>query len=154
MSRDSYFDQRIWSLALHIRVKLREPLSSKHFRIAKRWVDTGLFNKLLSQFYLSYPNYRVTNQKAIYKEFIFQGFVDLSTYTDKNLIDRKTNTRYDYIMANTDILGVRFIYPKRLSTNYKILYKRGKRNPKVTYGLDYFNRFGVPGYTCYRFANH
>lgn len=149
-----YLNQSVWSLALYIKFKLGKPLSLKHFKIAKTWVDTGDFNKLLSKFYITNPNYKVTNLKAIYKEFVFQGFVDMSTYTYKDLVDKKTKTRYDYIMSNIDILGVRFIYPKRLSSNYKILYKRGKRNPQVASGQDYFNRFGIPGYTYYRYANY
>ncbi len=153
-SKDEYLNPQIWSLALHIKFKLREPLSPKHFRVAKRWVDLGYFSKLESKFYITNPNYRITHLKALYKEFIFRGFVDIRTYTDKDLIDRKTKTRYDYIISNIDILGVRFIYPKRLSSNYKILYKRGIRNPKVANGNDYFNRFGIPGYTWYRYANY
>lgn len=159
LSKDEHLDQpylnpRIWSLALHIKFKLCRPLSPKHFKIAKTWVDKGYLNKILSKFYITHPNYRVTNLRAIYREFIFQGFVDIRTYTDKNLVDSKTKTRYDYIMSNRDILGIRFIYPKRLSSNYKILYKRGIRNPKVVYGYTYFENFGIPGYTCYRYSNY
>lgn len=153
-SNNKYNNPCVWSLALHISFVLKEKLSLKHFRIAYRWDKKGLYQKLLIDFYNKYPTYKVSSLRSVYKEFLFQGFVKLEDFTDKDLRNKKTPTRYDYIMSNIDILGTRFIYPLRLSGNYKILYKRGIRNPKVLYGMDYFNRFGIPGYTCYRYGNY
>lgn len=153
-SRSKYNNSQVWSLALCIRFKLGEVLSVKHFRVAYKWYSKGHYHKLLSDFYTKNPNYRVKSLKAVYKEFIFQGFVRLEDYTTRDLRNKRVFTRYDYIMSNIDILGTRFIYPIRLSSNYKILYKRGIRNPKIFNGMDYFNRFGVPGYTCYRYASY
>ena len=90
-------------------------------------MDRGKYQTLLKGFYLTNPNYIIKNLVAVEKELIFQGFIKLEDYTDKDLRNKKTRTRYDYIMANQDILGTRYIYPKRLSGNYKILYKRGQR---------------------------
>lgn len=151
---NEYFNQPLWSLALFIKSKLREDLSLRHFKIAKRWISRGYYSRLLMTFYKENPGYIVNNQKAVYKEFLFQGFVKLENYIDKDLRDKRTKTRYDYIMSNQDILGIRFIYPKKMSSNYKLLYKQGQRNTNIKLGQDYYNKIGIPGYTCYRYANH
>ena len=149
-----YFNQPLWSLALLIKSRLREDLSIRHFKIANRWISRGYYARLLMAFYIKHPGYIVNNQKAVYKEFLFQGFVKLENYTDKDLRDKRTKTKYDYIMSNRDILGIRFIYPKKMSNNYKLLYKRGQLNTHIKVGQDYYNKIGIPGYTCYRYANY
>lgn len=79
-------------------------------------------------------------ERFIKKSLLFQGFISLESI--------KLRSSYAYIMTNRLIENKIWVYPIRLSDNYKIM-KKGKY---LSY-TEVFGKVGIPGITKIRYSN-
>lgn len=79
-------------------------------------------------------------ERFIKKSLLFQGFTSLESI--------KLRSSYAYIMTNRLIENKIWVYPIRLSDNYKTM-KKGKY---LSY-TEYFGKVGIPGITKIRYSN-
>lgn len=79
-------------------------------------------------------------ERFIKKSLLFQGFVPLE--------DIKIRKSYAYIMTNRMIENKIWVYPVRLSDNYRIM-KKGKYKSYT----EVFGKVGIPGITKIRYSD-
>ncbi len=79
-------------------------------------------------------------ERFIKKSLLFQGFTSLESI--------KLRSSYAYIMTNRLIENKIWVYPIRLSDNYKTM-KKGKY---LSY-TEVFGKVGIPGITKIRYSN-
>lgn len=80
-------------------------------------------------------------ERFIKKSLLFQCFVPLE--------DIKIRKSYAYIMTNRMIENKIWVYPVRLSDNYRIM-KKGKKYKSYT---EVFGKVGIPGITKIRYSS-
>lgn len=79
-------------------------------------------------------------ERFIKKSLLFQGFISLENI--------KLRSSYAYIMTNRMIENKIWVYPIRLSDNYKSIQKR-----KYKFYTEVFGKVGIPGITKIRYSN-
>lgn len=115
-------------------------LALKYRSLYKKSLEQSL--KWAKEHYKEYTKYIVyntktrkieTNENYIYKEFIFQGFIDIRKFKKKD--------GFNYLISNKPIKGVKLIYPVHAARNIDLI-KEGYPNI-----YDLVDRVGVQGYT-------
>lgn len=79
-------------------------------------------------------------ERFIKKSLLFQGFISLEGI--------KLRSSYAYIMTNRMIENKIWVYPIRLSDNYKSIQKE-----KYKFYTEVFGKVGIPGITKIRYSN-
>jgi hypothetical protein len=79
-------------------------------------------------------------ERFIKKSLLFQGFISLG--------DIKLRSSYAYIMTNRMIENKIWVYPIRLSDNYKSIQKG-----KYKFYTEVFGKVGIPGITKIIYSN-
>lgn len=79
-------------------------------------------------------------ERFIKKSLLFQGFISLEGI--------KLRSSYAYIMTNRMIENKIWVYPIRLSDNYKSIPKG-----KYKFYTEVFGKVGIPGITKIRYSN-
>ena len=130
----SSYSPKEWSLALHIKATLKQRFKLRHFKIAHKLVREA------EQYYLQhgYPGHSEEvgyNEKALAKQFQFQGFIPLSTF-------KRYNESFSYIISNRKINGTFWIYPKKLQS--------GLQQGRHLDLWETFSKVGIPGLTLAR----
>jgi hypothetical protein len=122
------------SLALYLRKKMNIPIQKVLFIKAQRdMID--IFDEASLKFIGYLPK-----ERFIKKSLLFQGFTSLESI--------KLRSSYAYIMTNRLIENKIWVYPIRLSDNYKTM-KKGKY---LSY-TEVFGKVGIPGITKIRYSN-
>jgi len=124
----------VCSLALYLRKKLDIPIQKVLFIKAQRDM-LEIFDKASLKF-LGY----LPKERFIKKSLLFQGFVSLESI--------KLRRSYAYIMTNRMIENQIWVYPIRLSDNYKTMIK-GKYKSYT----EVFGKVGIPGITKIKYSN-
>ena len=122
-------------LALWMAKYQGKSLRRRFFRIAQKIHDSKEYQEFITKYFYEFSANGIPD-RYLYKELIFQGFVDINSI--------KLNPRYGYFMINRLIEGVLFVYPKKFSDNYSTL-----RKGKYPYFQDYMGLYGIPGITRY-----
>ena len=124
----------VCSLALYLRRKLDIPIQKVLFIKAQRDM-LEIFDEASLKF-LGY----LPKERFIKKSLLFQGFVSLESI--------KLRRSYAYIMTNRMIENQIWVYPIRLSDNYKTMIK-GKYKSYT----EVFGKVGIPGITKIKYSN-
>lgn len=122
------------SLALYLRKKMNIPIQKVLFIKAQRDM-LEIFDEASLKF-LGY----LPKERFIKKSLLFQGFVPLESI--------KLRRSYAYIMTNRMIENKIWVYPIRLSDNYKTMVK-GKYKSYT----EVFGKVGIPGITKIKYSN-
>ena len=122
------------SLALYLRKKMNIPIQKVLFIKAQRDM-LEIFDEASLKF-LGY----LPKERFIKKSLLFQGFVPLESI--------KLRRSYAYIMTNRMIENKIWVYPIRLSDNYKTMIK-GKYKSHT----EVFGKVGIPGITKIKYSN-
>ena len=80
------------------------------------------------------------DKRHLVKALTFQGFVPVSQY--------KIKSQYAYIMTNRMLESEYWIFPIRLSDNYKNLQKQ-----KYQFYTHIFGKVGIPGITKIKYSD-
>lgn len=122
------------ALALYVHKSKGIPFSRKLFNIMlTKGIDT--FDEASLRFIGYLPK-----ERFLKKALIFQGFVPLSQY--------KIRDKYSYIMTNRMIEGEYYIYPLRLSDDYRTLQKG-----KYQFYTNLYGKVGIPGIIRIKYSN-
>ena len=122
-------------LALWVTKKQGKSLKKRSFKIAQNIYDSKEYQNFLIDNYDKITANGI-GDVYIYKELVFQGFVDITSI--------KLNPRYGYFMANRILCNKLLVYPKKFSDNYSTL-----RKGKYPYFQDYMGLYGIPGIIRY-----
>ena len=122
------------SLALYLRKKMNIPIQKVLFIKAQRDM-LDIFDEASLKFIGYLPK-----ERFIKKSLLFQGFISLG--------DIKLRSSYAYIMTNRMIENKIWVYPIRLSDNYKSIQKG-----KYKLYTEVFGKVGIPGITKIRYSN-
>lgn len=122
----SKYTPLVCSLALYLRKKMNIPIQKVLFIKAQRdMVD------IFDEASLKFTGY-LPKERFLKKALLFQGFVSLESI--------KLRSKYAYIMTNRMIEGKTWVYPIKLSDNYKTMQKG-----KYQFYTELFGRVGIQG---------
>lgn len=130
------YSPMVWQIALAIKAQLGTPLKRKYFKIAQKWIESGDWDKVELNMLSNGFNCSQVNDRYLYKELIFQGFVDASSV--------KLNSKYGYFMTNRLVNNKLLVYPKKLGDSYYNLRKGKHPHFSSQMGL-----YGIPGIIRY-----
>lgn len=128
------FPPLVGSLALYLRKKLDIPIQKVLFIKAQRDMLDIFYNESLN--HLGW----VPKERHLVKALIFQGFQPLKDY--------KVRDKYAYIMTNRMLENDYWVFPVRLSDNYKTL-----QNGKYQFYQNLYGMVGIPGITKIKYSN-
>lgn len=115
--------------------KQGKSLKKRLFRIAQKIYDSQEFKSFELTHFTELSANGIPD-KYLYRELIFQGFVDATTI--------KLNPKYGYFITNRLIDGKLLVYPKKFSDNYSTIRKQ-----KHPYFQNYMGLYGIPGIIRY-----
>lgn len=95
--------------------------------------------KIFDEASIKFTGY-LPKDRFLKKALLFQGFVPMDSI--------KIRSAYAYIMTNRMIEGKIWVYPLRLSDNYKTMQK-GKYKSYT----ELFGKVGIPGITKIQYSN-